>query len=66
MCDTEISYDEIIEALVNMSKNKSPGSDGLTTEFYCKFYDCLNHILFVIWNISTYDTTCLVFWYNFG
>jgi hypothetical protein len=29
MCDTEISYDEIIEALVNMSKNKSPGSDGL-------------------------------------
>jgi hypothetical protein len=32
MCDTEISYDEIIEALVNMSKNKSPGSDGLTTE----------------------------------
>jgi hypothetical protein len=22
MCDTEISYDEIIEALVNMSKNK--------------------------------------------
>ena len=50
MCDTEISYDEIIEALVNMSKNKSPGSDGLTTEFYCKFYDCLNHILFKIFN----------------
>jgi hypothetical protein len=23
---------------VNMSKNKSPGSDGLTTEFYCKSY----------------------------
>jgi hypothetical protein len=42
----------IIEALVNMSKNKSPGSDGLTTEFYCKFYDCLNHILFKIFKLT--------------
>jgi hypothetical protein len=50
MCHTEISYDEITEALVNMSKNKSPGSDGLTTEFHSKFYDCLNHILFKIFN----------------
>jgi hypothetical protein len=45
-----LAPDEITEALVNMSKNKSPGSDGLTTECYCKFYDCLNHILFKIFN----------------
>jgi hypothetical protein len=45
MCDSDITSDEIIEALTAMSKNKSPGSDVLTTEFYCTFYDSLRNIL---------------------
>jgi hypothetical protein len=45
MCDTEISYDEIIEALVNMSKNKSPGSDGLTKNTIC----ITNYIILLIY-----------------
>ncbi|CAC5416381.1 unnamed protein product [Mytilus coruscus] len=37
LCESDISFDEIIKALSQMSKNKSPGSDGLTVEFYCHF-----------------------------
>ncbi|CAG2225931.1 unnamed protein product [Mytilus edulis] len=58
MCDAEILYDEITEALMAMSKNKSPGTDGLTTEFYCKFYDCLRNILCHVYN-SIYDENIL-------
>lgn len=46
LCDEDISMDEIEIALKSMAKNKSPGSDGLTVEFYCKFYDVLKDILF--------------------
>lgn len=38
-CDKNITRDEIFEALSGMSKNKTPGSDGLTTEFYLHFWD---------------------------
>ncbi|CAC5399230.1 unnamed protein product [Mytilus coruscus] len=58
MCDAEISYDEITEALMAMSKIKSPGTDGFTTEFYCKFYDCLRNILCYVYN-SIYDENIL-------
>ena len=54
MCDSDITSDEIIEALTAMSKNKRPGSDGLTTEFYCTFYDSLRNILPKIFN-AAYD-----------
>ena len=50
MCDNDITYDEIARALTSMSKNKSPGTDGLTTEFYCKFYDSLEDILYKVFN----------------
>lgn len=50
LCDAEITFDEIAGALKSMSKNKSPGSDGLTTEFYCKFYDILKDVLFKVYN----------------
>ena len=34
-----ISEEELICALKNMPKNKSPGNDGLTKEFYETFWD---------------------------
>lgn len=45
MCDEDISLQEIEFSLKKMSKNKSPGSDGLTVEFYCTFFSSLKDIL---------------------
>jgi len=44
-CDSEIMTDEMTESLKAMKKNKSPGSDGLTTEFYLKFWNIIAPIL---------------------
>ena len=38
-CEFLISEEELICALKNMPKNKSPGNDGLTKEFYETFWD---------------------------
>ena len=38
-CEFLISEEQLICALKNMSKNKSPGNDGLTKEFYEIFWD---------------------------
>ena len=38
-CDFLISEEELICALKNMPKNKSPGNNGLTKEFYKTFWD---------------------------
>ena len=38
-CEILISKDELICTLKNMRKNKSPVYDGLTKEFYKKFWD---------------------------
>ena len=39
--DSEIQEDEFITALKSMKGNRTPGCDGLTREFYLKFYDKL-------------------------
>ena len=36
-----ISENELLKALKNMSNNKSPGSDGLTKDFYETFWEDL-------------------------
>ena len=43
-CDRDISVEELTNALKGMNKNKSPGIDGLTVEFYVKFWDILKHL----------------------
>lgn len=40
-CDKDITLPEIKKALDGMAKNKSPGSDGLTVEFYLAFWDII-------------------------
>lgn len=50
LCDAEINEQEIRKALWEMSCNKSPGSDGLTVEFYRYFYTFLQDILIEIFN----------------
>jgi len=37
----DFSVDEILRAILGFKKNKSPGLDGLTAEFYIKFKDLL-------------------------
>ncbi|CAG2243758.1 unnamed protein product [Mytilus edulis] len=45
LCDNDITVKEIEFALQKMARNKSPGSDGLTVEFYCTFFSSLKDIL---------------------
>lgn len=45
MCDKEICEEEIEEAIKQAKPNKSPGSDGLTHEFYKTFREFLAPIL---------------------
>ena len=40
-CENEISLDDCKNALFSMKLNKSPGSDGLSVEFYQAFWDNL-------------------------
>jgi len=44
-CEGMINEKEVKEVLKNMSNNKSPGSDGYTTEFYKFFFVDLGHFL---------------------
>nr|GEW02000.1 reverse transcriptase domain-containing protein [Tanacetum cinerariifolium] len=38
-----ISQEEIKKAVWDRGTNKSPGPDGFTFEFFCKYWDILNH-----------------------
>ena len=40
-CEGLLSTAECHQALVGMAKGKAPGFDGLSVEFYCKFWDIL-------------------------
>ena len=41
LCDDDITTDECRKALDSMKLNKSPGTDGLTVEFYQFFWPCI-------------------------
>ena len=55
-CEGEITLAECTKALSTMQNNKSPGSDGLTTEFYRALWDI----------ISTYVVNSLNYAFNTG
>ena len=40
-CEDDLTEKELYEALTSMSKEKSPGNDGLTKEYYVTFWDQL-------------------------
>ena len=44
--DQDFNEKELQDALLDLKKNKSPGSDGLTKEFYDHFWDKLK-ILYI-------------------
>ena len=51
VCEGKIEYNECFNVLQSFSKNKTPGNDGLTIEFYVAFWsltgkplvDCINY-----------------------
>lgn len=45
LCDDPLSLEEVEKAIAGLGANKSPGSDGLTGEFYRKFKKKLAPIL---------------------
>jgi len=45
LCDEEINIEECTLALKNLSNNKSPGSDGFTTNFYKFFWTDIKALL---------------------
>lgn len=45
MCDKDFLEEEIETAIVQLNNGKSPGGDGLTSEFYKVFKDTLTPIL---------------------
>lgn len=52
MCEGNITLEECYKSLCDMKSNKSPGSDGLTAEFYRKFWDQLGPKLVEVLNFS--------------
>ena len=39
MCDVEITLDDLKESMLSMSDDKSPGNDGISSEFYDFFWE---------------------------
>ena len=45
LCDEELTLEELESTLKLMKENKTPGNDGLTVEFYRKFWPDIKQIL---------------------
>jgi exonuclease III len=52
MCEGYVTLDECSQALENMRNNRSPGLDGITVEFYVKFWPIVGPILVRVYNES--------------
>ena len=55
-CEGLLSLPEITVALGNMCSNKAPGPDGLSVEFYSKFWDLVGPILIEVFNSCYLDS----------
>ncbi|KAK6186748.1 hypothetical protein SNE40_006025 [Patella caerulea] len=49
-CDKSITLDELSKTLKNLTKNKNPGLDSLTQEFYLKFWDLIGPLYLHVLN----------------
>jgi len=52
ICEGHVTYEECFSALKMMKNDKSPGSDGLTKEFYVQFFPIIGNIYITIINHS--------------
>ena len=54
LCERKLTASECFKSLQSFQKNKSPGNDGLTVEFYIAFWDVVGDLLVDSLNCS-YD-----------
>jgi len=52
MCNGMVTKDECYRTLLLMKNNKTPGNDGLTTEFYKRFWNELGDLMVQCFNLS--------------
>lgn len=57
-CDGQLSLQELTTALAGMARNKSPGPDGLSVEFFAVFWPRLGPLLVNVIN-EAYTSGCL-------
>ncbi|CAC5420630.1 unnamed protein product [Mytilus coruscus] len=57
LCDSEIMKDEIFKAIKLMKKDKSPGEDGITAEFYQEYWFLIQNELTQILKETFFDKT---------
>ena len=50
LCDAELTIEELFKTLKAFQKNKSPGLDGITAEFYITFWSEIKSKLFSLYN----------------
>lgn len=50
VCENDLSLDELTKAMHSMKKGKSPGTDGLTIEFYAYFWEFIKRPLLRMYN----------------
>ncbi len=56
-CDKQITLEEVRSAIQQLKLNKSPGTDGLTSEFYITFFDKLAPFLHGVFTESIHNQT---------
>ena len=49
-CDKDLTIEELFRTLKSFKKNKSPGLDGITAEFYIWFWGEIKQKLFTVYN----------------
>ena len=59
VCEGRIEYNECFNVLQSFPKNKTPGNDGLTIEFYVAFWSLIGKPL-------VYIVDCINYSYEFG
>ena len=51
-CEQDLSMEELHKTLQSFQKNKAPGLDGITAEFYLKFWPQIGRMLFNVYEES--------------
>ena len=52
LCEADLTLEELYKCLTTFRKNKSPGLDGLTAEYFLAFWDQIKEKLFMVYKDS--------------
>ena len=54
-CDSDLSFDEVTKAVKSLANNKTPGPDGLPTEFYKVFWSYIGQLDYLFFKAISSD-----------